>query len=83
MLPNFGTFNQIMDACTADYRALILDNSSNSTKINDCIFWYKAKPRPPFKIGHSMFYDYARDKKKKRDPTKKSSTQKSVTLLKR
>jgi hypothetical protein len=30
-----------------------------------------------------MFYDYARDKKKKRDPTKKSSTQKSVTLLKR
>jgi hypothetical protein len=83
MLPNFGTFNQIMDACTADYRALILDNSSNSTKINDCIFWYKAKARPPFKIGHSMFYDYARDKKRKKDPAKKSSTQKSVTLLKR
>jgi len=82
MLPNFGTFNQIMDACTAEYRALILDNSSNSTKINDCIFWYKAKTRPPFRIGHSMFYEYAKDKKKNKD-SKKPTTRKSVTLLKR
>jgi hypothetical protein len=73
MLPNFGTFNQIMDACTMDYKALILDNSSNSTKINECMYWYKAKPRPPFRIGHSMFYEYSKDthkKKKKTKPTK-------------
>lgn len=80
MLPNFAMFNTIMDACTADYRALILDNSSNSTKINECIFWYKAKPRAPFRIGHSMFYEYNKDSssKKKSKAPKKSS---KVALL--
>lgn len=82
MLPNYGMFNQIMDSCTSDYKALILDNSSNSTKINECIYWYKAKNRPPFRIGHSMFYEYDKtvpEKKKKKKP----SSVTSVTLVKK
>lgn len=82
MLPNYGTFNQIMDACTSDYKALILDNSSHSTKISECLYWYKAKDRPPFKLGHSMCYEFKREKgesKKKKEKKKKDAS--SVKLL--
>ncbi|MGA1563858.1 MAG: hypothetical protein ACO35C_04475 [Pontimonas sp.] len=82
MLPNFAMFNTIMDACTADFKALILDNSSNSTKISECIYWYKAKARPPFRIGHPIFYEYKDGKTKKDKKPLASSGKKKVTLLK-
>ena len=67
MVPTFAQFNLIMDACTNDFKALILDNTSTSTSISDCVYWYKAKPRSSFKIGHASFYQYTPSKKSKKD----------------
>lgn len=58
IIPNFHMFNDIMDACTENYECLVLDNTSKSNKIEDCIFYYKAKIRPPFKIGGPSMWKY-------------------------
>lgn len=83
MLPNFAMFNTIMDSCTENYKALILDNASNSTKLSECIYWYKAKDRPPFRIGHSITYEYSSKKKKKKSRSIDDNTKKKnkVSLL--
>ena len=68
MVGNLPTFNAIMDAVTEDYGALVLDNTANSSKLEDCIFWYKAKlDRPAFRIGHPSFWGFSRVRCKKDD----------------
>jgi hypothetical protein len=53
----FGIFDKLEDfkkvfyACTNDYGCLVLDNNSKSSRIEDSVFWYKAKPDRKFKIG--------------------------------
>jgi hypothetical protein len=43
MFPNFEVFSQTMDACTANYECLVIDNKTQSNKLEDQIYWYKAK----------------------------------------
>jgi hypothetical protein len=50
-----------MDQTTADYECLVVDNNSKSNKLNDQIFWYKAQPRPDFKLGSKEFWDLSKD----------------------
>jgi hypothetical protein len=72
-VPSIGMFNSIMDACTTDYKALILDNASNSTDLSECIYWYKSRDRKPFRIGHKIFYDF-NEKRAKSDNEDQEST---------
>ena len=58
IFPTFDMFNQIMNACTENYECLVLDNTSKSNKIEDCVFWYKAKLHPQFKIGSPQLWNY-------------------------
>jgi hypothetical protein len=51
IFPTFEMFCQIMDQCTENYECLVIHNGSHSNKLEDCVFWYKAEPRPDFKIG--------------------------------
>jgi hypothetical protein len=51
IFPTFEFFCQIMDQCTENYECLVIHNGSKSNKLEDCVFWYKAEPRPDFKIG--------------------------------
>ena len=37
IFPTFDMFNQIMNACTENYECLVLDNTSKSNKIEDCV----------------------------------------------
>tara|TARA_B100001094_G_scaffold305708_1_gene335777 strand:- start:3740 stop:4540 length:801 start_codon:yes stop_codon:yes gene_type:complete len=59
IFPNFEMFNQIMNACTENFECLVLDNTSRSNKIEDVVFWYKAKLHPPgtFRIGAPQFWE--------------------------
>lgn len=41
-IPNFEVFNILMNKLTEDYTALYIDNSGNSNRIEDTIFYYKA-----------------------------------------
>ena len=51
IFPTFEMFCQIMDQCTENYECLVIHNGSHSNRLEDCVFWYKAEPRPDFKIG--------------------------------
>lgn len=51
IFPNFELFCQILDQCTENYECLVIHNGSKTNKIEDCVFYYKAEPRPSFKIG--------------------------------
>jgi hypothetical protein len=56
-IPNYQMFQEIMDAVTEDFTALVINNRVQSNKIEDCVFWYKAKPDrlpPTWKFGHPL-----------------------------
>jgi hypothetical protein len=58
MFPTFDIFQQVMDNCTEDYQCIVIDNCSQSNKIEDQVFWYKAESHEPFKIGSSQLWNY-------------------------
>lgn len=58
VFPTFDQFCQVMDACTENYECLVLDNTSKSNKITDCVFWYKSPIRKNFRIGSAAFWQY-------------------------
>jgi hypothetical protein len=64
--PSFEFFCQIMGQCTQNYECLVIDNTSQSSKLEDCIFWYKADIHQEFRIGAPEFWqhsaNYYRDK---------------------
>jgi hypothetical protein len=57
IFPNFDMFNQVMTACTENYEVLVLDNTSKSNRIEDCVFWYKAKIHQNFRVGSQQFWN--------------------------
>jgi len=59
IFPNYEIFSQVMNTCTENYECLVLDNTSKSNKIEDVVFWYKAKLRPvgSFRIGSPQFWN--------------------------
>jgi hypothetical protein len=64
--PSFEFFCQIMDQCTQNFECIVIDNTSLSAKLEDCVFWYKADTHPDFRIGAAQFWQhsasYYRDK---------------------
>lgn len=45
-------FFQVLDACTQNYEALILNRTEPTTDVSRCIYWYKSNPNlPPFVFG--------------------------------
>jgi hypothetical protein len=61
MFPTFESFAQIMDQCTENYECLVVNNNAKSNKLQDQIFWYKAEPRPNFKLGAKEFWELSKD----------------------
>jgi hypothetical protein len=57
--PSFEFFCQTMDQCTQNYECLVIDNTSQSNKLEDCIFWYKADLHPDFRIGAPEFWQHS------------------------
>lgn len=44
MFPTFDVFCEVMDMCTDDYGCIVIDNTVNSARLEDRVFWYKAEP---------------------------------------
>jgi hypothetical protein len=57
--PSFEFFCQIMDQCTQNYECLVIDNTSLSSKLDECVFWYKAEIRGDFRIGAPEFWQHS------------------------
>jgi hypothetical protein len=46
----FGTyarFSKVLDACTADYGCMVLDNTTKSIDVEDRVFWHRARTDHP------------------------------------
>tara|TARA_Y100000389_G_scaffold161917_1_gene164505 strand:+ start:685 stop:1500 length:816 start_codon:yes stop_codon:yes gene_type:complete len=57
-VPNFSTFQKIMNKCTQGYECLVVDNTARSNDISDCLFWYSGEGHGDFKIGKRAVWEY-------------------------
>jgi hypothetical protein len=46
VVPNSDAFHQIFQSCTTGYNCIVLDNTSRSGNIEDCVFYYSADATP-------------------------------------
>jgi hypothetical protein len=55
---SFEDFCVLMDRTTQNYECICLDNTSSTSSIHECVFWYKAnKNIDDFEIGRRVYYD--------------------------
>lgn len=85
VVPNFATFNSIMDSVTENFGTLILDNTSHSSKLTENIFWYRAKLERPFKLGTSEAWKFSkhRGKEEEDDVVPKKTEKKKIMVIKK
>jgi hypothetical protein len=57
MFSSFELFCTVMDQCTENHECLVIKNNSTSNKLEEQVFWYKAKTHEPFQIGAKVFWD--------------------------
>lgn len=88
LIDSFPMFCNILDNTTENYEALVLDNTKPTTKLSDCLYWWKAKEMPPFKMGCKSFWathNKSYDSKyylKQSDSTAKASSEVQVVKKK-
>jgi hypothetical protein len=60
IIPDFSAFCDMMDQIADDYTALVIHNRSQSNKVEDCVFWYKANPAISnnFKLGCDDYWNF-------------------------
>ena len=57
VFPTFQDFATVHDSVTANYGALVLDNTSRSNELSEQLSWYRANPEPrAFRIGREIFW---------------------------
>ena len=61
LLPKLSDFCKLMDATTENYECLCLDNTSQSNKLEDSLYYYKAKPEHNFKMGSAAFWRFHKE----------------------
>lgn len=60
VFPNFSSFDQVMMSCTKDHECLVLDQTSLSYDISDCVYFYKATPDLEYRLGAPEYWSYSR-----------------------
>ena len=82
IFPTFDAFNEVLTQCTQNYECLVLDNSSTSSKIEDVVFWYKAKIGRKFRMGSpSLWEHHKRNYNKDHDTPQPTSDLKKKTAV--
>jgi len=56
MFPSLEVFSQTLDQCTENFECMVIDNKIQSNKLEDQIFWYKAK-EGNFKLCSKELWD--------------------------
>ena len=68
IFPTFDAFDAAMNACTNNYGCLVLDNTTQSTRIEDNVFWYKVEKPHDFRMGCPQAWEYqARSSRRRRE----------------
>lgn len=60
IFPSFESFCQIMDSCTDNYECLVIDNTVQSNRLEDVVFWYKASKHSDFKLGTKEYWEMSK-----------------------
>ena len=55
--PCFDVYSQVLEQVTENRGVLVTDTTSQSGKLEDVVFWYRAEDPPPFKIGSRIFWE--------------------------
>jgi len=63
--PNFAIFEQVFDQLTENYGCMVINNNAKSSKIEDCVFRYRAQLHPEFKMCHNEFWEKSISKTQK------------------
>jgi hypothetical protein len=61
VFPSFEFFCQVMDQCTQNYECLVINNATQSNKLEDAVFWYKAEIHGDFRLGAPEFWRMSQD----------------------
>jgi len=73
MFEKYEDFAKTMDATTSNFGSMVLDNTSKSNEIEDCVYWYRAQiDVPEFKLGKASYWKL--DKKCRREEELTSSS---------
>lgn len=67
MFEDFGSFDECMKACTENNEAMVLDQTSLSYKISDCVYFYKATPGLYYKIGDAQYWAFDQKQRPSKD----------------
>ena len=59
IFPTFELFCDALDGLTQNYHCMVIKNRVLSNKIEDVVFWYKAKRHKPFKVGTKAWWAWA------------------------
>lgn len=82
IFPNFDAFNEVLTQCTENYECLVLNNRSTSNKIEDVVFWYKAKVGRKFRMGCPALWEHhKRNYNKKHDEPEEPATLKKKNTI--
>lgn len=60
VFPTFESFCQIMDKCTEHYEHLVVDNRSQSNKLHECVYWYKAQMPSRYRLCSPEYWEMSR-----------------------
>ena len=60
MFPTLDMFHQVMSACTENYECLVIDKKSQSNKLEDQVYWYKADIRKDYQLCSKTLWDMQR-----------------------
>lgn len=58
MFKTFEMFCSVLDQCTENFECLVIDNTIQSNKIEDQIYWYRAEDHGNFRVGPDNVWDY-------------------------
>lgn len=62
VFPDLEQFSKVFDQCTENYGCLVIDNKCQSNKIEDMVYWYKAKDHPNFKLCDEKSWNYSKQR---------------------
>ena len=66
MFPTFEVFCTVMDQCTENHECLVLQINSASNKLEDQVFWYKAKNHDNFRVACDEFWKISKEKEEEK-----------------
>ena len=66
MFPTFDIFQSVMNAATEDYHCVVINKRTQSNKLTDQVFWYKAPMGLKFRICSKELWDLQAIEEEKR-----------------